>query len=171
MRQRHSPPRQSYRHSIPRHAARTQCIGALQILLGKNGLSLRGGKVRPLDTVFHLQENIALLHVLIGLEVDLLHDTVKLHGQIDAIERAGGADGFHARLPHTGLNGYGGNRLRWLLHIGKKILDHLRAEQIEPDQPSDDDHQEYYCQDQALDHSDELQGGFEAHPLLRKGRA
>jgi len=107
------------------HATGAQRISSLQVLLGKNGFGFSGCEVRLLNAVFHLKQQGAFLDFLIGLEVDLLHDAVELHGQVNTIERVGRADGLDTRLPDAWLHRDGRNRLGGLLHVGEEVLDGL----------------------------------------------
>jgi len=84
-----------------------------------------GCEVRLLNAVFHLKQQGAFLDFLIGLEVDLLHDAVELHGQVNTIERVGRADGLDTRLPDARFHRDGRNRLGGLLHVGEEVLDGL----------------------------------------------
>src|SRR5690606_27421780 len=100
-------------------------------------LRLRGGKVRALDRIVELDENIAALDLLVGAEVDLRDDTGRLNRQVDAAAGADGTDCLDNRapLPRFGLDSRDSHDRDW--HVGKEVLDRLIAESVESDEAAD----------------------------------
>lgn len=74
-------------------------------MMGKKGIRIRGGKVRNMDNVLNLKENIEMIKVMIGIEVDIMKEKVKMKGKIEEIERDGGEDGLKERMKKKGIKG------------------------------------------------------------------
>jgi hypothetical protein len=113
---------------------------------------LRRDEIRALHGVVDLHEQLAYHDIVVGLEIDRLDDPGGLRGDVDALRRPQRADRVNLGFPGDRLDLGGGNRDRRHLLAGEEIGDHLRAEQVEADEASADDHDEEEGDYKTLDH-------------------
>jgi hypothetical protein len=118
-------------------------------------LCLRRFEIGALDGIVELQQDRAILNLLIGEKADLLDDAGGFNGQVDA------RTALPCRSPRcpASIDRFDDGRRhgrRRRLHRGEILLDRVVAEQVEADDAAAHQHKQNKGDDKALDHEQSL---------------